>query len=212
MSGILKYIIASQRKTVSRDKLTAVFWPDSDGKAAQNSLRVALFELRRALAALDMPFDSSKALIAEDGDGLFVYRPEIIESDVSRFTALHETLRSAGLARGDEVAALKELTTLYDGSYLDGVDTDEYAIERAHYMAVYVEASYKLAEFYSGEGAAELTEGLIRKHLSIDPFDEKMCGILIELYRNAGRARQAATLKRQFRNNFEKVMGVKPEI
>jgi len=212
ISGILKYILASSGRTVSREKLTAAFWPDSDGKAAQNSLRVALFELRKTLAALEIPFDSSKALIAEDGDGLYVCRPETVESDVSRFTALYEALRSGSLPRRDEIAALRRLITLYDGDFLEGVDTDDYAIERAHYMAIYVEASYKLAEYYHKEGDTELLEILILKHLKIDPFDEKLCGILIDLYRNTGRIRQATSLKRQFTNNFEKEMGVKPEI
>ncbi|MCL1896890.1 MAG: hypothetical protein FWG03_10140, partial [Clostridiales bacterium] len=212
VSGILKYILASPGKSVSREKLAAVFWPDSGGKAAQNSLRVALFELRKTLAALHMAFDSSQALIAEDGDGFYVCRPEIVESDVSRFTALHEALRTGRLPEGGEIAALEELTAIYDGDFLEDVDADEYVIERAHYMASYVEASYKLAEYYIGQGSMELAEGLVLKHLKIDPFDEKLCVMLVDLYRKAGRTRQAASLKRQFSLNFEKEMGVKPEI
>jgi DNA-binding SARP family transcriptional activator len=212
ISGIFKYILASPGKIVSREKLAAAFWPDSDGKAAQNSLRVALFELRKTLAALGMHLDSGKALIAESSDGFFVCRPEIIETDVSRFTALHEALRAGRPPGGDEIAALKELTTLYDGDFLEGVDTEDCAIERAHYMAVYVEASYKLVESYFNEGKTELTEELILKHLKIDPFDEKLCSILIELYQKTDRSRQASALKRQFTRYFEKEMGEKPEI
>jgi DNA-binding SARP family transcriptional activator len=212
VSGILKCILASHGKTVSREKLAIAFWPDSGGKAAQNSLRVALFELRKTLAALNMPFDSSNALIAEDGDGFFVCRPEIVESDVSRFNTLHEALRTGHLPIADKIIAMSEIAALYDGDFLEGVDTDDYAIERAHYTAVYVEVSYKLAEHYVGEGNTELAEGVILKHLKIDPYDEKLCGILINLYRKTGRARQAASLKRQFTQNFEKEMGVPPEI
>ena len=72
VSGILKCILASPGKIVSREKLVATFWPDSDVKAAQNSLRVALYELRKTFSALNMPFDSRKALIMEDGDGILV--------------------------------------------------------------------------------------------------------------------------------------------
>ena len=211
ISGILKCVLASPGKTVSREKLAAAFWPDSDGKAAQNSLRVALFELRKAMAALDMPFDSGKALIAEDGGGLYVCRPEIVESDVSRFTALLERLRAGFLPQGEEIAALKGMTALYAGDFLEGVDTEDSAVERAYYMAAYVEASYKLAEHYIRKGDMELAEELMLKHLKIDPSDEKLCGILADLYQKTGRARQAASLKRQFTQRFEKEMGVKPE-
>jgi DNA-binding SARP family transcriptional activator len=211
ISGILKCVLANPGRTVSREKLAAAFWPEAGGKAAQNSLRVALFELRKILAAMDMPFDSGKALIAEDGDGLYICRPETVESDVSKFISLHDALRAGRLSGENEIAALTQLTSLYDGDYLEGVDAEDCAVDRAHYMAVYVEASYKLAEYYLREGKTELAEELILKHLRIDPFDEKLCGLLVELYRDTGRARQAASLKRRFTIYFEKEMGVAPE-
>ena len=212
ISGILKYILASPGKTISREKLAAAFWPDSGGRAAQNSLRVALFELRKVLAALDMLSNSGKALIAEDGDGLYACRAEEVESDVSRFTAIHESLHSGNLRGREEIAALKEMTALYDGDYLEGVDTEDYAAERAYYMSAYVEASYKLAEYCVGKSDTGYAEGIILKHLKIDPFDEKMCGMLTDLYSKTGRASQAASFKKQFTQYFEKEMGVKPEI
>ena len=212
ISNILKYILTNPGKTVSREELAAAFWPESEGKAALNSLRVALFGLRKALAALDMPFDSGRALIAEDGRGLYVFRPENVDSDASRFTDIHKALRAGRLSPEDELALLKELTALYEGDFIEGVDSDEVTTERAHYNAIYVEASYKLVERYLGEGKTEPAEELILKHLKADPFDEKMCAILIDLYRKTGRNKQAISLKKQFTLYFEKEMGVKPEI
>jgi len=212
ISNIFKCILANPGKTVSREKLAATFWPESEGKAALNSLRVALFELRKALAALDMPFDSGRALIAEDWNGLYVCRPENVESDASRFAAIHKVLRTGQHSPEDETALLKELTTLYEGDYIEGVDSDEFATDKAHYNAIYVEASYKLIERYLGEGKTEPAEELILKHLKADPFDERMCGILIDLYRKSGRDKQAVSLKKHFTQYFEQEMGVKPEI
>jgi DNA-binding SARP family transcriptional activator len=79
-------------------------------------------------------------------------------------------------------------------------------------MAIYVEASHKLVDFYLHEGKTELAEELILKHLKIDPFDEKLCGILVDLYRKTGRTKQATLFTRQFTQTFEKEMGVRPEI
>jgi len=212
ISNILKCILANPGKTVSREKLAAAFWPDSEGKAALNSLRVALFELRKALAALDMPLDSGRALIAEGLGGFYVCRPEIVESDVSRFTAIYERLQTERLSREDETAALKELSDLYEGDYIEGVDSDEFAIDRAHYHAIYAEVSYKLVERYLSEGKTGPAEELMLKHMKADPFDERLCGTLIDLYRKTGRAKQAEALKRRFTQYYEKAMGVKPDI
>ena len=210
--GIFKYILANPGQTVSREKLAAIFWPDSDSRAAYNSLRVALFELRKVLTALDMAFDSDNALIAEEKNGFYVRRPEIVNSDVSRFTALQTMLKERNLSRDEEINMLREMTDLYDGDFLEDNTADEHAIIKAHYKAVYIEASYKLAEYYHTENKTELAENLMLKHLKIDPFDENLCGMLLELYRKSGRARQASAMKRQFTQYFEKEMGVKPEI
>ena len=210
--GIFKHILANPEQNLSREKLAAAFWPDSDAKAAANSLRVALYELRKAMAALDMAFEGESALIAEDKNGFHVCRPAVVVSDAARFTALHTRLRTGKLAPEEEIAVLREMTALYDGDYLEDSDAEDCAITRAHYRSIYVEASYRLAVHYRAAGDNSLAEALMLKHLQIDPFDERVCGLLIDLYRQTGQNRQADSLRRQFTQYFEKEMGVRPEI
>ena len=212
ITGIFKYILANPGQTVTREKLAAAFWPDSDRKAASNSLRVALFELRKAMAALDMAFESGAALIAEDRSGFYVCRPEIVESDVSKFAFLYDKLRAGNLHKDEEIAVLREMTGLYDGDFIEDSDAEDCAVTRAHYKAVFVEVSYKLAEHYRGEGKTELAEEHMLKHLIVDPFDERICGMLIDMYRQSGRGGQADSLRKQFSKYFEKEMGVMPEV
>jgi DNA-binding SARP family transcriptional activator len=212
ISGIFKHILAHPGQAFSREKLATAFWPDSDGKASSNSMRVALFELRKTLASLDAAFDSEGALIAEDRNGFHVCNPGIIESDVGRFSALYDQLRSGRSTDDGGRAALCELTDLYDGDYLEDVVSEDCEVTRTHYRSVFAEASHRLAEIYESEEQADLLETLLLKHMKIDPLDEKICEMLVGLYGKTGRSRQAASLKKQFAKYFEKEMGMKPEI
>ncbi|MCL2046535.1 MAG: hypothetical protein FWG88_09145 [Oscillospiraceae bacterium] len=212
IAGIFKYIVSKSEQSLSREKLASIFWPDSQEKAAANSLRVALFELRKSMAALDMAFDSSNALIGEDKSGFFLCRPDSVELDVTLFTTLFHKLRSNDYEKEDEIKILSEIVSLYDGDYLEEVDSEEVTLFRAYYKAIFVEVSFKLAEHYNKLGDIAIAEEHMLKHLSIDPLDEKICTMLIELYRNSNRDREADTLKRQFTRRFKREMGIDPEL
>jgi DNA-binding SARP family transcriptional activator len=84
---------------ITRDKLLAYLWPESDTAHARNSLKQASFWLRRVLKA--------PALIVAAGDVLRV-DPSQIQVDAWEF--------EAAIDRGDFRGAV----TLYQGPYLDG--------------------------------------------------------------------------------------------
>ncbi len=84
---------------ITRDKLLAYLWPESDTAHARNSLKQALFWLRRVLR--------NPALIVATGDVLRL-DPSLIQVDAWEF--------EAAIDRGDFQAAVR----LYQGPYLDG--------------------------------------------------------------------------------------------
>lgn len=98
--GLLAYLAAARPNGCHRrDKLAALFWPDSDQKHARAALRKSLFLLRRSLG--------SKALWAcGDGD---------LSLDFHRFHCDVVAFREA-LNRGEPRAALRE----YGGDLMDG--------------------------------------------------------------------------------------------
>jgi DNA-binding CsgD family transcriptional regulator/DNA-binding SARP family transcriptional activator len=167
ISAIFRHILASPGQTFSHENLAADFWPDSDEKAASNSLRAALFELRKALAALDMAFDSDNALIAEDAGGFSVCRPESLDSDAARFVALYDRLREGNLTEENEKAALYELTELYDGDYLEDSASNSQAVTRAYYKTIFAEAARRLTDIYTAEGNTDLVRELMLKQLKM---------------------------------------------
>jgi DNA-binding NarL/FixJ family response regulator len=167
ISGIFRYILANPDQSFTRERLAAAFWPDSGGKTAANSLNVALFELRKTLADLDMAFDGENTLLAEDGNGFDTGRPEAVESDAARLTFLRERLREGGLTGDDEKNALAELINIYDGEYLEDCIAEDCIVIREDCRRIYSESVRKLAEIYRAEGQADLAEALLLRRLKI---------------------------------------------
>jgi DNA-binding SARP family transcriptional activator len=92
---------------VSRDRLMALLWPESDSTRARGSLKQAVHQLRQMLGDFD----------AIQGERTLDLNPAVIQSDVRQF-------REA-VDRGD----LARAVTLYQGPFLDGIhlaDTPEF--------------------------------------------------------------------------------------
>lgn len=97
--AVLAVLAASGSRGVPRDKLLALFWPESDTDRARHSLDQALYALKRDLGVDDL-------LLGREELSL---NPAVITSDVADFRA--------ALARGEQAAAVE----LYNGAFLDGV-------------------------------------------------------------------------------------------
>lgn len=97
--ALLAVLAASGSRGVPRDKLLALFWPESDGDRARHALDQTLYALKRDFGADDLLLGREELAL----------NPQAITSDVADFRA--------ALARGDRVAAVE----LYAGAFLDGV-------------------------------------------------------------------------------------------
>lgn len=88
--------------TMSRDRLMALLWPESEAARARGSLKQAIHQLRRMLAEPELLLGTTELRL----------NPDRVESDVQLF-------RDA-LRRGDTDAAI----AFYQGPFLDGVHVD----------------------------------------------------------------------------------------
>ena len=97
--GLLAVLAASGPRGVPRDKLLALFWPESDSDKARHALDQTLYSLKRDLSAEGLVLGREELTI----------NPAAMTSDVEDFMS--------ALARGDRSAAVE----LYTGPFLDGV-------------------------------------------------------------------------------------------
>lgn len=212
-SGILKYILASSGKAVTRETLAAVFWPESDAKAASTSLRAALYELRKTLAQYGMAFESENALLVENKNGFMISENNLVDTDVNEFNEMYRMYKAGNWTSEERKEYLIKMLEIYKGEFLEGVPGDEgIPVERERYQSMAVEVSYDLVSVYMGIGELDLAEPLLLWLMQIDPIDEAACGLLIEVYKKTDQSKRANSLKRQFEKRFESEMGLKPNL
>ena len=103
-AALLFYLAARPDQPVTRTRLTALLWEESDEQEGRNSLSTALSRLRRVVPS---------APIVAVGDSL-VWRPEAVWTDIDSFSELTR----AGASREHLDAAV----ALWRGPFLEGFD------------------------------------------------------------------------------------------
>jgi serine/threonine-protein kinase len=128
--ALLGLLIRHGPRGISRDKILAYLWPDSDTDHARNSLKQALFALRHGFSGPIVPWSC----------GLLRLNPQLVEVDLWSF--------ESALAKGQEHQAV----SLYRGPFLDGfyvsglAEFERWAdLQRERLAAAYADALKTLA-------------------------------------------------------------------
>lgn len=103
LKALLGWLAVNPNIEHPREKLAAMFWPDSEEGVARHSLRQALASLRKVMPENVSPIHSFKDTILLDSSK--------IEVDALKF--------EAALSKG-EVRVSEEITRLYKGEFLSG--------------------------------------------------------------------------------------------
>jgi eukaryotic-like serine/threonine-protein kinase len=164
--------------SVSRDRLMALLWPESDTVRARGSLKQALHQIRHLLGAPDLV----------QGDATLSLNPAWIESDVLRF--------ATALERGD----LRAAVAFYTGPFLDGVHLGggpelDYWVEaqRGDLARRHAGALEHLATEAEGRGDYVGAVGWWRMLKNVDPSDDRVALRLMQALGASGQ--RAAALQ-----------------
>jgi DNA-binding SARP family transcriptional activator len=185
----------------SRTRLAALLWGASGDEQARNSLRQALYLIRRALA------EPRLDLLGHDADTVTL-DPRALDVDALAFCRL--------AAHGSDHACASAVE-LYRGPLLEGASVDEPPFEtwlaaersRLHEQALTL-LSAILDRRLASPAPDEAIDVAVRL-LALDPLQERAHRALMRLY--AGQGRRADAL-RQFRGCAEllrRELGVEPE-
>jgi DNA-binding SARP family transcriptional activator len=181
--ALLALLVVNGGKPMTRDKLTALLWPERDTDGARNLLKVNVHELRKELGegAIRSAGDSLNA----DGTAL--------KCDVLDF--LH------ALARGDDRVAAE----LYSGPFLDGLflkDAVEFErwvdAERTRLGDLYAAALERLADAAERDGDRDTALRWRRAHAVHEPYRPDVARRLIRALAAAGNAEGALQFAASF--------------
>jgi DNA-binding SARP family transcriptional activator len=179
--ALLAYLALPAGRRHSRDELAGLLWGGRRDDSARNSLRQALFGVRRALAA------SAGAPLVLESDQVLLHEPDI-DVDVAAF--------HADAAEGTP-AALERAMARYRGDLLAGLTVSEppfdewLRIERDRTRELAVQCLGKLLAHHREGGATEPAIQTALRLLAIDPLQEPVRRTLMDLYAASGRRADA---------------------
>lgn len=197
--ALLAYLALPAGRAHPRDKLATLLWGDSPENQARNSLRQALFALRRTLPA---------GGVRAEGDAVAL-DPAAVEVDVAAF--------ERGLAEGTP-AALAAAAQVYRGDLLAGLSVEgaagfeEWLLgERERLRELALEALAKLLAHQRGAGQTDAAIQTALHLLGLDPLQEPAHRTLMRLYLEAGRRGAALRQYQACVSILQRELGAEPE-
>jgi DNA-binding SARP family transcriptional activator len=193
----LLYCLAADRRSMPRERLCFLFWPDTPESISRRKLTNLLSHLRHALPA--------PGVLVSEGERIWL-DSECTWSDTVAFDQLCT-----------QAGALEQAVGLYRGPFLDGFslpDSPEFemwaALERQALERLYLDALAALIEEHSSCQDYDAAIACARSYLAVDELAEDIHRRLIELL---GAAGDRASALRQFEHCtaiLERELGVGP--
>lgn len=193
---LLTVVAAGGAAGVSRDRLQALFWPESDTERSRGGLKQAQYLVRQALGV--DPFVAQGSNVALDA--------KVLVADISEFQDRHKA------------GAWEHAVALYGGPFLDGVylkdvpDFEQWVdVERARLAALYARALERLAaeaaEHHDLAGAADWW----RRRAELDRLDGRVARQYMEALVAAGERDAAIRHARVHGELVRAELGAEPD-
>ncbi|MDH3289442.1 MAG: hypothetical protein OEO20_03550 [Gemmatimonadota bacterium] len=195
--ALLALLAGAGERGLSRDKLVAYLWPDSDATHARHRLSDSLYALRQALR--EDPVLGAGELLRLNRDTIGVDATDFEEA----------------LERGDREAAVR----LYDGPFLDGFhlggsrEFEEWlASERARLADLYAKALEGMARQTEESGESALAAEWWKRLLATDPYSSPVVLRLMEALAAAGDPANAIQQARAHEQLLRDELDVEPPV
>ena len=198
--ALLIYLVVN-RGLHSREKLTALFWPESEEEQSRATLRSTLVYLRKTLGEMSNPA-LPHLLIEHDAIG-FNFASDF-ELDLDTLQAAWELARASPDAprreevheekgHGNVLAGLQQAVNLYRGDFLEGFylhetpDFEEWiSTERAYWHRRMDAICNRLSQVQFERGETSLAIETTTRWIAHDPFNELAYRRLIQVHLAAG--------------------------
>lgn len=188
-------LLAAHSRGLSRDKIAAYLWPDSDTQHARSLLKQACYALRRDLRTPDLFIGATELRL----------NPTVISSDLQLF--------EDALERGDLAAAVAS----YSGPFLDGFflsETEEFEHwvedERARLAKRVCTAVESLAARAASGGNVRSAVQWWRRLTELDPLGALATLGLMRALDDAGERAEAVAHGRRYQAFVQRELGAEP--
>ncbi len=220
--SLLAYLVTENDRPHRREQLAAMFWPEADHRSAAQSLRQALYGLRRQLQPM------STGSSGKDSAYLTVTRQDVAFnfdsahwSDVGTFKALlsatqqhaHHNLKMCATC----IALLQEAVGLYKGEFLAGLTLpDAEGFEewrnsrREDFRAQVIRSLLTIADFYEQRREYNQARQYLMRLAEIEPWNEESHRRIMRLLALDGQRSAALQQFERARRLLLQELGVEP--
>lgn len=200
-AGLLAYLALNHQQPISRQRLSALFWPEEPRKTARHNLRQALYRLRRLLHE-QQPSDQPFLLLTHQS---VQFNPNSsYRLDVEQFLTAVDTNN------------LDTAVTHYTGDLLAGFTCNSHPfeewlrLEREHLHQLALEVFSAAAQDHLQAGQLDRVQTLARRQLKLEPWREQAHRQLMQAYALAGDRASALAQFDRCREQLWEHIGVEP--
>jgi DNA-binding SARP family transcriptional activator/tetratricopeptide (TPR) repeat protein len=200
--ALFAFLAAHLGEPQGRDKLAGLLWGGSSDQQARQSLRQALYWIRRAAAEAGGPPE-----IFGESEGVLI-DAAAAEVDAVDFERL--------IAAGDG-AAQDQAIGLYRGDFLDGLAAEDPAFEdwlraeRERRRELALETLARCVARHERAGALDMATQFAGRWLALDPLQEAAHRALMRLYSRGGRRAAALRQYQLCADTIRRELGTDPE-
>ncbi|HTV73854.1 MAG TPA: BTAD domain-containing putative transcriptional regulator [Candidatus Acidoferrales bacterium] len=194
---LMQYLALYPARSVARERLSELFWPELDAEAVAHRLHIAASGARTFLRELLHGFDAIRC--TPEG---YAWHPAVhVVTDVARFSDLY---------RDGSPAALEDAATLYSGELFEGESGDWLQPARVKYATMHTSIVGRLADdaFARGDYDRALGHGL--ELLGIDRAHEGASRLVMRCFGALGRRARALAEFEALRAYLKRHLGVEP--
>jgi DNA-binding SARP family transcriptional activator len=215
--ALLAYLATEADRPHRRETVASLFWPDASQGAAFNSLRQALFSIRRAIRDQD----ASPPFLLISRQSLQFNPASDHWLDVTAFTACivasKAQIQQRLATREHCIQHLERAATLYRGDFLGGLtlkdssDFEEWSLlkrELMHEQAL--QALRYLADYYEQQGDHQRARFHTRHQIELDPWQEEAHRQMMRLLVLGGQRAAALAQYETCRRILAESLGVEP--
>jgi predicted ATPase/DNA-binding SARP family transcriptional activator len=198
---LVKLLALAPGHRMHREQTMDLLWPDSDRKAASNSLRSTLYTARKILD----PATGSRYLASED-ESLVLCPEGDLWVDVDAFERAAAT---AGCAK--EPATYRAALDLYEGDLLPEERYEEWAERRREELRqLYLVLLVELAALHEERHEHELAIEVLRKVTAEESTSEEAHVAIMRLHALSRRPERALAQYERLRDTLSRRLGTRP--
>lgn len=193
--AFLAVLALAEGRTLSRDSLAALFWPESDQSRARHNVADAVWVVRKALG--------DEAILASGGH--LTLNPEVVATDVEAFD---EALRKGDRRRAVDLHAGRFM----EGFHISGAPEFEHWLDResARLSAAHTEALEELVRDALDGGWARDAAAWVRRLAEADPLNSRRALLCMEALAVSGDAAGAVLHGESHAELLESELGIPP--